>query len=85
MIEMQEAPRPLSEPERARAVELVEAAIRENEFCMCGAHMSAVGKDDGIWLECSKLDAPREGLSRFVPFAGSSLWHARRLIVELPH
>jgi hypothetical protein len=75
---------PLGEPERSRAVDLIESAERATPYCMCGAMTGAVGEPGGIWLECTEVHAPPRGLRRLVGWIDPHVGHTRRLILEMP-
>lgn len=76
--------RELNAQERARTVEMIEAAERSAPYCPCGAHMLAVADEIGaIWLECSERSRERSALE--AAFAWLTGWtHTRRMIMEQP-
>ena len=70
--------------ERARAVDMIEAAERSTPYCVCGAHMLAVADQSGaVWLESSKRGRERNALQ--ATFAKLTGWtHSRWLVMERP-
>ncbi len=76
--------RELNAQERARAVDMIEAAERSAPYCLCGAHMLAVADESGaVWLECSERGRERNALEAV--YAWLTGWsHTRRMIMEQP-
>ena len=69
--------------DHARAVDLIEKAIDTRPFCSCGRHTTPVWRDGVVWLECSSLGDPREGVvARFVA-AATAPAHVRTPIVDV--
>jgi hypothetical protein len=60
------------------ARERIDAALRYDDFCTCGAPMSAEVRDGTLWIECASLRT-RHGLRLLI----SSGFHDRRRI-DLP-
>ncbi len=63
--------------DNARALERIEQAERETRLCSCGRTPLAIGRSDGVWLECPSLGEARSTLSRILTFdfaAGHTRW-----------
>ena len=69
--------------DHARAVDLIEKAVDARPFCSCGRHTTPVWRDGVVWLECSSLSDPRDGVvARFLAVATSPT-HVRSPIVSI--
>ncbi len=69
--------------DHARAVDLIENAVDARPFCSCGRHTTPVWRDGVVWLECSSLGDPRDGIvARFVA-AATSPAHVRTPIIAV--
>src|SRR4029078_4581397 len=69
--------------DHARAVDLIEKSVDARPFCSCGRHTTPVWRDGVVWLECSSLSDPRDGVvARFLAVATSPT-HVRAPIVSI--
>ncbi len=66
-----------------RALELLEQAQQETPFCTCGMPTVPVGRQGGVWLECSAMQGPSRWRDRLVPAATPGHGHVKALIVDL--
>lgn len=64
-----------------RAVDRIEAAVRERPFCACGAPTDIVARPDGLWLICTR-EATGSGIIRRLLGAGASFGHTRTLVLD---
>jgi hypothetical protein len=67
--------------DRTSILHLVNDALRHSPYCACGAHMIAVDRDGGLWLECATLRAREDEPVSRVRSLLDRLWHDRREIV----
>jgi hypothetical protein len=70
--------------DQARAVDLIETAVDTRPFCFCGRHTTPVWRDGVVWLECSSLGDPRDGVIARIVAAATTPAHLRTPIVDIP-
>jgi hypothetical protein len=70
--------------DQARVVDLIEKANDARPFCPCGRHTTPVWRDGVVWLECSSLSEPRDGVVARLVAAASAAVHVRTAIVAVP-
>jgi hypothetical protein len=69
--------------DHTRAVDIIEKAVDAHPFCSCGRHTTPVWRDGVVWLECSSLGEPREGVVARLVAAATSPAHVRAPIVSV--
>jgi hypothetical protein len=65
-------------------VDVIERANDAQPVCPCGRHTTPVYRDGAVWLECSSLTQPREGILQRAIAAMTSLAHIHTRIVDVP-
>ena len=58
-------------------VSYIESSVDHHPFCACGAPMIPADHDGALYLECSRHDEERHGLSRLWSLFG----HDRQLLI----
>ena len=69
--------------DHARAVDLIEKSVDARPFCSCGRHTTPVWRDGVVWLECSSLGDPREGVIAGFVAAATAPAHVRTPIIDV--
>ncbi len=70
--------------DQSRVVDLIEKANDARPFCPCGRHTAPVWRDGVVWLECSSLSDPREGVVARIVAAAIAPVHVKFPIIDVP-
>jgi hypothetical protein len=65
-----------------QAVELIEQAQTNRPYCGCGQSTMAIGRGDGVWLECLSFETRSPSFVRRLLTADLGI-HTRELILDL--
>jgi len=70
--------------DQPRLVDLIERANDARPFCPCGRHTTPVWRDGVVWLECSSLSDPRDGIVARLVAAATAPIHLKTPIIDVP-
>ena len=70
--------------DQSRVVDLIEQANDARPFCPCGRHTTPVWRDGVVWLECSSISEPRDGVVARIVATATAPGHLKFPIIEIP-
>jgi hypothetical protein len=68
--------------DRLRILQLVEDAMRDEPYCVCGASMTVTAEGDSLVLECPSFAQPSDGRLAWLRGGIRTVLHERHLIAR---
>ena len=68
--------------DRQQMLQLIEDAMRDEPYCVCGAPMTIEADADSLWLECPTFTAPSTGRLAWLRSGIRVALHERQVIAR---